>query len=275
MTGCTILIPAHDEAGYIGPCLDSILQQDHSGPLDVIVIANGCHDDTAAQARARTSDFTARGWSLRVEELAQGGKIGALNHGDACAHDGIRVYLDADIRMSPRLISGLVTVLDVPAPRYAGGRLVVAPAQSFVSRHYARFWQSLPFVTEGVTGAGLFAVNATGRQRWGAFPQVISDDTFARLQFAEPERFLVDEPYFWPIVEGFGPLVRVRRRQDRGVAEIARLFPQLLANQGHVRPTRSQLKRLALRDPAGFASYAAVALAVRMGRQDQGWARGR
>ncbi len=275
MTPCTVLIPAHDEADYIDACLDSLLAQDHPGPVQVIVIANGCHDDTAARARARANDFAARGWALLVEELAQGGKIGALNHGDACAVAGIRVYLDADIRMSRGLLAGLVGILDVPQPRYAGGRLIVAPAKSPVSRLYARFWQKLPFVAGTVTGAGLFAVNQAGRARWGVFPQIISDDTFVRLQFQDPERFLVDLPYEWPIVEGFAPLVRVRRRQDRGVAEIAARFPELPPRQGHVRPGRAELIRLAAADPLGFATYATVALAVRLGRGDQGWARGR
>lgn len=275
MTACSIVIPAHDEAGYIGACLDTILAQDAAVTAEVIVVANGCGDDTAARARALAPAFAARGWTLRVEELAQGGKIGALNHGDRCASHGIRIYLDADIRMGPGLLSGLVTTLDVSAPRYAGGRLVVAPARSPVSRAYARFWQKLPFVAQGVTGAGLFAVNAAGRARWDEFPQIISDDTFARLQFQEPERFLVDAPYEWPLVEGFSPLVRVRRRQDQGVAEIARLFPDLPARQGHVRPDRGELLRLAAADPVGFAVYAAVALAVRTGRNKQEWARGR
>lgn len=275
MTPCTVLIPAHDEAGYIDACLESLFLQDHAGPVAVVVIANGCRDDTATRARAWTARLAGRGWSLRVEDLSEGGKIRALNHGDTCAEEGIRIYLDADIRLSPRLLTGLVDILETGTPRYAGGRLVVAPASSRISRHYARFWQSLPFVAQGVTGAGLFAVNAAGRRRWAEFPPIISDDTYARLQFREAERFLVDEPYFWPIVEGFGPLVRVRRRQDRGVAEIARLFPELLANQGHVRPGRAELARLAAADPAGFATYAAVALAVRGGRQDQGWTRGR
>jgi hypothetical protein len=140
---------------------------------------------------------------------------------------------------------------------------------------YARFWQKLPFVAGNVTGAGQWGVNAAGRARWGQFPQIISDDTFARLQFDESERILVDEPFEWPIVEGFGPLVRVRRRQDRGVAEIAERFPQLLARQGHVRPDKAELLRLAAADPLGFATYVAVSLAVRMGRNSQDWARGR
>lgn len=275
MTSCSIIIPAHDEAGYIHACLDSLLAQDFSGPTEVVVVANGCKDDTAAQARSRADEFAARGWTLRVEELAQGGKIGALNHGDACASAGIRLYMDADLRLSPRMVGKMVEALDSERPLYAGGRLVVAPARSRVSRMYARFWQKLPFVANNVTGAGQWGVNAAGRARWGVFPQVISDDTFARLQFSEAERILVDEAFEWPIVEGFGPLVRVRRRQDRGVAEIAERFPELLARQGHVRPGKSELLRLAAADPLGFVTYVAVSLAVRFGRNQQDWARGR
>mgnify|MGYP003606399558 CR=1 FL=1 len=273
MTPVTILIPAHDEASRIEGCLDNLLAQDYRGPLAVIVIANGCRDDTAARARARAPTLAARGWSLRVEELAQGGKTRALNHGDRCAGPGIRVYLDADLRMGPRLLSRMVEVLDVPEPRYAGGRLVVGPAKSRVSRLYGRFWQRLPFVAGTVTGAGQWGVNAAGRARWGAFPDIISDDTYARLQFDEAERVLIDEPFEWRIAEGFRALVRVRRRQDQGVAEIARTHPELLARQGHVRPGRAELARLALADPAGFAVYAAVALAVRLGRNADPWAR--
>ena len=275
MTTPTVIIPAHNEGDYIQDCLRSLLAQDYAGPLQVIVAANGCTDDTAQRARALMQDFSARQWVLQVEDLPQGGKPGALNHADRLAGDGTRIYLDADVRPSPPVISGLIRALAPPQPLYAGARLVVAPSISAVSRAYARFWQKLPFVAQGVTGAGLFAVNAAGRRRWAKFPAIISDDTFVRLHFSEAERVLVDHPYDWPLVEGFGTLVRVRRRQDLGVAEIARLYPELLKNQGHVRPGKGQLLRLAAGDPLGFATYAAVALAVRARRSQQGWARGR
>lgn len=270
-----VIIPAHDVADWIGDCLNSLLGQDLEAPLRAIVVANSCTDDTAGRARQLMPEFAARGWRLQVEELAQGGKIGALNYGDAVAGTGPRVYLDAYIRMTPGLLQGIVRALDTPLPRYAGGRLVVAKSHNRISGLYARFWQKLPFVAHGVTGAGLFAVNEAGRARWGAFPEIISDDTFARLQFSEGERILVDIPYHWPIVQGFSNLVRVRRRQDNGVAQIAERFPALIENQGHDRPGRAEIIRLALGDPIGFAIYIAVALAVRSGRNQQEWARGR
>lgn len=278
MIPLSIIIPASNEAAYIDACLGALAAQDHAGAVQVIVVANGCSDATAARARAHAPRFAARGWGFRVEELAAGGKIGALNHGDGCAQHPARLYLDADIRMGQGLLSGLARALDDPRPRLAGGRLVVAPAASRVSRAYGRFWSRLPFMTEGVTAAGLFAVNGPGRARWGAFPEVISDDSFVRLQFAPDERLRVNIPYAWPLSEGFARLVRVRRRQDAGVAEIAARFPELMAQSGPVRPGRAQLARLAASDPVGFATYAGVALAVRLGGSRggaAGWARGR
>ena len=272
----SVIIPASNEEGYIGPCLAALLASSPvSGGAEAIVVANGCRDRTADVARGMAPQAAAAGWGFRVIDRAEGGKPAALDAGDAAALADLRAYLDADVIVSPPVMAQLAEALAGPEPRYASGTAMIPPAKSWVTRAYARFWQKLPFAAQGVTGAGLFAVNAAGRARWGAFPQIISDDTFARLQFDETERFLVAEPYEWPLVEGFSPLVRVRRRQDQGVAEIARLFPELIAHQGHVRPNRAELLRLAASDPIGFATYSAVALAVRTGRNQQEWARGR
>jgi hypothetical protein len=143
-----------------------------------------------------------------------------------------------------------------------------------VTRAYARFWQRLPFAQSNAPGYGLFAVNAAGRARWGDFPGIISDDTFVRLQFDPAERLQVAARYDWPMIEGFAALSRVRRRQDAGVAEIDRLYPGLLAREAKPQLRAGQLLGLCLHDPLGFASYAAVSLAVRL-RRGQGWSRGR
>lgn len=274
-TGISVLIPASNEAAWIGPCLRALAES----PLpdacmaEVIVIANGCTDDTAARARAETDRLARQGFMLRVFELAQGGKTGALNHGETAARHPMRVYLDADVRISPPLLGQLVAALACETARYASGTPQIAPARSRVTRAYARFWQQLPFNRTTAPGFGLFAVNSAGRSRWGAFPQIISDDTYVRLLFAPDERVQVPASYEWPMVEGLSRLIRVRRRQDRGVAEIARRFPELLANEAKP-PLR--LLPLIRSDPAGFAAYALVALAVRLGRGDPtAWTRGR
>lgn len=275
MTGATVILPAHNEVGYIEGCLDALLASDGPEAVQVLVVANGCTDQTASVAEGYAPMAAKRGWELSVIDLPEGGKIGALNAGDAAARGAVRVYLDADVIVDPDLLPAILEALDTGQPRYASGQPRVSRAQSWVTRAYARFWTRLPFVTQDVPGFGIFAVNAAGRARWGAFPDIISDDTFVRLTFAPEERRRVTPGYAWPMVEGFRRLVRVRRRQDIGVAEVAERFPQMPANDGvpGVRP--GFVLRRALADPVAFTVYAAVALAVRLGRADERWARGR
>lgn len=275
--GISVILPAHQEEARIGACLAALGDQRLVPGMDhqLVVVANACTDATVAIAQAARAGLEACGWHVTVIDTPEGGKIRALNRGDAAASGGIRIYLDADVVVGPGMIAALHGALDGPGARYAGARLQVPPAASALSRAYARFWQRLPFVATGVTGAGLFAMNAEGRARWGAFPDIISDDGFARLNFAPQERLRVEVPYDWPITEGLGPLIRVRRRQDAGTAELARLYPGLAANGAGDRPGMGRMLRLAMGDPAGFAVYAVVTAAVRLRRPSQSWDRGR
>lgn len=273
----SVIVPASNEAALIGGCLEALLASSglSEGALEVIVVANGCRDATAAIARGFEGGFAARGWRLTVIDRPEGGKPGALNAGDAAASGPVRVYLDADVTVAPALLSELVHALDTDAPRYASGRVEIA-ARTAISRAYARVWRRVPFMREVVPGCGLFAVNAAGRARWGAFPEIISDDIYVRLQFRPGERMGVSAPYRWPIAEGWRNLVKVRRRQNAGVDEIAARYPALTGNDDKPPfPLRDKLA-LALRDPLGFAVYAGVALAVRLTpRKRQDWSRGR
>ncbi|MBI6630601.1 glycosyltransferase [Pontibaca salina] len=272
----SVLIAARDEEDYLPGCLSALLAQDRAAPAsEIIVAANGCRDRTVAVAQSFGAQFAARGWALVVLDLADGGKLAALNAAEQRARGAALVYLDADVRCEPALLGQLQQALDVAQPRYATGTLAVQPARSWVTRAYAGFWTRLPFVRGGAVGAGLFAVNRAGRARWGEFPEIISDDTFVRLNFAPDERIEVPARYHWPMVEGFANLVRVRRRQDRGVAEVNRQFPALTANARKTAPEARDLAGLMLSAPVGFGVYLAVHLAVRLRRSTADWTRGR
>ncbi len=273
----SVVIAARNEEAFINRCLSALLAQDNvpTGPVEVIVAANACTDDTVPMARARSADFLARGWHLTVLDLAQGGKLGALSAGEAAATGQSLVYLDADVICDPPLLAQIAAALDTSEPRYATGTLAVARAASLITRAYARIWTRLPFVQSGAVGAGFFAMNRSGRARWGAWPTIISDDTFARLHFTPSERIEVPARYHWPMVEGLSNLIRVRRRQDAGVAEIARLYPALLGNEAKAPLTKAHLAKLGLTDPAGLAVYLTVHLAVRLRSAGQEWTRGR
>jgi glycosyltransferase involved in cell wall biosynthesis len=271
-----IIIPASNEAGLIGACLEALLATRCLAQARVIVVANGCRDDTGARARHFDEQFCAKGWELEVIELERGHKPGALNAGDRACVPGPRAYLDADVEVSPGLMMALVEVLSHEGPAYASGQVNVTAGQSRTSRAYARLYAQVPFFTHGVPGCGLFAVNEAGRARWGDFPDIISDDTFVRLSFTPEERHLVEASYDWPVVEGWDALVRVRRRQEAGVAELEALHPELKANDDARPSTLPVLLRNLLRDPLGVGVYTAVNMRAKrtMGRNTS-WSRGR
>ena len=275
--GVSVLIPAHNEADWLPACLDALCAADPvAGPVEVIVVANGCTDDTAELARKKAPAFEARGWALRVLELAQGSKLGALNAGEAAARGAVLVYLDADVLVSPPLLAQLAEALAEDAPRYASGMPQVTTSGDWVTRHYTRFWQTTGFMTHGVPGFGVFAMNRAGRARWREWPDIISDDTFARLNFRPEERIAVPAPYAWPMIEGFAPLVRVRRRKDIGVAEVEQLFPDLMRNDDAHDQMRPFWRR-ALADPLGALVFVAVRLTIHapIFRSANRWVRGR
>lgn len=281
----SVIIPASNEAGRIGPCLDAVMASswpvgESARVVEIIVAANGCRDGTVAEARMRQPGAEAMGWHMSVLELGPVGKLGALNEADERATGDIRVYLDADVIVAPELLAMLVQALTRPSARYASGQVHIPRPDSWISRQYARFYWRVPFMTHGVPGCGLFAVNAAGRARWGVWPDIISDDTYVRLLFSPGERIGVPGHYDWPLVEGWRRLVRVRHRQNAGVREIGEEYPELLDNDDKRSVTFGEKLALAASDPLGALIYGGVAIQVRLmdllrlGGNNR-WARGR
>ena len=276
----SIIIPAHNEATCIGACLDALLDQRgiRAGAVELIVVANACTDATATIAGSYKPNFAERGWRMTVLDLSQAGKTNALNQGDGAASGEKRLYLDADVICAPGLIAQLLRVLDRREAVYASGQFRTSPAQSWATRHYIRLWTRLPFMTSGVTGGGLFAVNAAARKRWSRFPDIIADDSFARLHFSPGERIGVPGWYVTPMAEGWQALVRVRRRWEAGSRQIAQLFPHLLVNEGKPPLGIQGHLRLIWQLPISYCVYVSIRIAARFGGvagHGAGWARGR
>src|SRR5690242_13664181 len=90
----SVVIPAYNESAVIKRALNAITDGARFGEMEVIVVCNGCTDDTARQARQI-------GYPVRVIETMTGSKTHALNLGDAAAGAIFpRVYMDADVVMS-------------------------------------------------------------------------------------------------------------------------------------------------------------------------------
>ncbi|WP_235215290.1 glycosyltransferase [Phaeacidiphilus oryzae] len=190
-----MVIPAHNEAQVIGPLLDSLLAADGPGaeipgdpePLEIVVVCNGCTDGTAQVAAAR-------GARVRVVEIPVPSKHEALRAGDAEVKSFPRLYVDADVLLSPSDVRSLTQVLSDHSPAV----LAVAPERDiplngcgWPVRAYYRVWQRLPEVRRGLFGRGVIAVTEAGHARLAALPPLMADDLAASLAFAPEERRVV------------------------------------------------------------------------------------
>jgi glycosyltransferase involved in cell wall biosynthesis len=180
-----VIIAAYNEATVIGRCLDSLLAGASPGELEVIVVANGCTDETAAIASARPQ--------VKVIELAEAGKASALNAGDAVASGFPRIYLDSDIVLTPGAALELARALTQAENKQAP--LAVTPrrklntkGRSLVVRGFYAVNSRLPIFKDALFGRGVIAVSRAGRERFGAFPEQMADDLFLDSRFSSAEK---------------------------------------------------------------------------------------
>ena len=226
-----VLVPARNEQTLIGRCLEQLLHQDFTGRLRVLVAANACTDCTAGRARQYVAGFRSKGWELEVLELAQAGKPSALDAADARCLPGPRIYLDADVEISP---DALTEVADLLRPgtgiHLAMPRRAMRAPRSLVSRSYLKVWRELPRIRNQHIGSGFYGVSERGRERWTTFPAIISDDDFVKLHFAPDECGIAERATLHTSVpEGLRELSRVRARWTRGTGELRRCHPELRA----------------------------------------------
>jgi hypothetical protein len=178
----TVVIPAHNESRVIGRLLGQLVQAGSSRKLDVIVIANGCSDDTVRIA-------SAFGQRVRVLDVPAASKHGALAVGDGAATGFPRVYIDADVEIGASDVEALVAELGTPGVLAAApARVVTLDGCPWPVRWYYDVWMRLPQVRDGLFGRGVIAVNEAGHGRMAGLPPLLSDDLAASLLFAPEER---------------------------------------------------------------------------------------
>ena len=98
-----LLIPAYNEEARIEPVLReyaAFLGQNYGGPFRLVVVLNGCRDNTLAVVQRVAQDFPCVSW---LDFPAPIGKGGALIEGlKLAADDGLIGYVDADGATGPQ-----------------------------------------------------------------------------------------------------------------------------------------------------------------------------
>jgi glycosyltransferase involved in cell wall biosynthesis len=223
----SIIVPAHNESSVIARTLGAWVGNSGSDGIDVVVVCNGCTDDTADIAR-RVSP------TVRVIESEVAGKTSALNLGDQASDIFPRIYVDADILITLDALRVLASRLE------RGDVLAVGPTPdidltgcSWLVRLYFGVRSRLPSSRQGIGGSGVYALSEAGRRRFAQFPDVIADDTYVRLQFGTKERETLAsaKSTVFP-ARTIRQLIAVRTRAYAGTFELARRFPELCANKG-------------------------------------------
>ncbi|MFC9297123.1 glycosyltransferase [Streptomyces sp. NPDC057011] len=265
----SIVIPAHNEGRVIGRLLDALLAGAEAEDTDIVVVCNGCTDDTARVAGAR-------GPRVRVVEIPTPSKHTALRVGDEHARGFPRLYVDADVVVGAADVRALAGAL-AGSP----GLLAAAPDReipltgcAWPVRAYYGVWQLLPAVREGLFGRGVIAVSQEGHARIAALPPLMADDLAASQAFAPGERCVVETarvvvrpPRTW------SDLVRRRIRAATSSVEFERYQASRRAGAPGAAPPSARTGtadlRALLRDRPrllpGVVVFVAAALAARRG----------
>ena len=99
----SVMIPVYNGEAYLGEAIDSVLQQEYR-PIEIIVVDDGSDDGTGEVAR-RYGD------AVRYTRQDRAGNGAARNRAVALATGDLFTFLDADDRLVPDTIQGLVSTL--------------------------------------------------------------------------------------------------------------------------------------------------------------------
>ncbi|AKS32311.1 hypothetical protein AFA91_10970 [Mycolicibacterium goodii] len=265
-----VIIPAYNEAAVIERTLTPLSAAAVDERIELVVVCNGCRDNTADIARSIPG--------VRVLELEQGSKPAALNAGDRAVSSWPRLYLDADIRVTPQAVLAVLDRLDRgdvlvarPAARYDTG------AADMLVRSYYRARNRVPQHKRAMWGAGAYGLSEEGHRRFGAFPSITGDDWFIDAQFGSDEKAVVTtEPVVVTTPANVTSLLAIRRRIHRGTGKLPAGYESDLRTGSTGMATAAAVLRT-VRGPRSLFDavvYVGVALAARWSpRSAQPWER--
>ena len=137
----SIVVPAYNEAGYLGSSLTSLQHQDFDGSYEIIVVDNNSTDDTAAVAAS---------YGVRVVHEAEQGVCAARQRGADVSDGEFIVSVDADTVYPPDWLS----TIDA---QFTGSERIVAVAGPCRYENPSWWAKRFPILLFGMV-AGIFAL---------------------------------------------------------------------------------------------------------------------
>lgn len=256
----TVAVPASNEEGFVGACLDSVLAQDYPA-LQVIVVDGASTDGTTEEVRARMSDG-------RVELLSNPRRNipSSMNLALAHARGTWLVRVDAHSTVGPNYVRIAVEHLGTGRWGGVGGRknaigttaagraIAVAMASRFgvgnSLYHFGTIAQEvdhLPF--------GAYPVELVSRLGGWNEELTANEDFEFDYRLRQAGHALLFDPRMvisWHCRQSVRDLYRQYHRYGRGKVDVARLHPRSLS-----------LRHLA---PPAFVAYSALGLALNLRR---------
>ena len=126
----SVVVAAYNEGKVIASTLRSLLNTDFRGDLEVVVVDDGSHDDTASEVE-RVAAVDPR---VRLLQQENRGKARALQRALAAAHHSIIVFIDADTQLQRDTLPRLVEPFADPAVAAASGHAKVGNLRAFIAR---------------------------------------------------------------------------------------------------------------------------------------------
>jgi len=221
MFDISVIIPACNEAPVIARTLLPLKGQG----FQIIVVANGCIDDTALVARTTCPEG-------QIIDSPIGCKSMAINLALALACGRTLILLDADITTSADAIHRLDQALcDHPQAELAyGDARFCLDHSSLLVRQFYRAWQTNSYFASGKVG-GCYALRRSAIAEAGGFPRLTNDDEWVRRRFGHRAQRVAGAAYDVQAPRYVADLIAVRRRVTAGNKQLRQKLDFEEANQ--------------------------------------------
>jgi glycosyltransferase involved in cell wall biosynthesis/acetyltransferase-like isoleucine patch superfamily enzyme len=107
----SFIIPAYNVAGYIGRCLDSLTVEQNFKDIEVIVVDDGSHDETASIVQS----YMAHDSRIRLIQQPNQGQGAARSVAMPHANGKYVWFIDSDDRIQPGALDRLVSIFEQDA----------------------------------------------------------------------------------------------------------------------------------------------------------------